>query len=495
MSVKLYCIPIFAACVLALLMGCGSSQGAYPVTVTQRAPEKGNRAGTATRSVWEQPPPVQTPRKDSIDIEGRMRALGDSLRLALLALPPAGEGDPILAALLHEPSPAEKQQVEAAIATVRPYLNLIAGEGGAQEAAQSLARFRSSGRLEDLEQAARHLESHLAKYPGDSEARIALARVYRIAARLSNDQGLNERAIDHLLRLLWLDRSDVNAWIELAQTLESISRWASAGYAWEMGARALISAAQDSPENRAQGLRMYIRAARAYARGTIFSRALLSIMEAEKLISTSEDSTIVADERTWLLWNAPDIESRIEFDNIVRVFSETNNNPPDDVLTRLDELHNRAMTLRARAETAELLAIALYNRGEKEKAIQKLRPVAVEAAKLPESALDDDMRRIITNYINMAIDLAAEMVKARNREGAVALLLEAGELRVVPESQTALLNAAIILRPAPERALDVLNKINPDLLQDPRRYYITKVEILRALGRFDEARRIYESIN
>ena len=89
---------------------------------------------------------------------------------------------------------------------------------------------------------------------------------------------------------------------------------------------------------------------------------------------------------------------------------------------------------------------------------------------------------------------AQHLIASGDREGAARLLIEAGELQLGTQSAEALLAAAQLYRPAPEQALALLDRIDPNQLEDSQKYYRLRFEVLRALGRFDEAKRIYELV-
>ena len=67
-----------------------------------------------------------------------------------------------------------------------------------------------------------------------------------------------------------------------------------------------------------------------------------------------------------------------------------------------------------------------------------------------------------------------------------------GDLGLRGFSDEALLSAAQLYLPLPEQALALLDRVNPDELESAESYYQVRFRALRALGRFEEAERIYK---
>lgn len=488
--------------VMPLLLAACSSSGKLSYPEGFEAPAS-SRTATPNRTVaskgpspWEQVRAQhQQPTVDSTEIR-----LLESIRQAGLALKkelsPSGEPTPTrdkwMAALLAVPSEQEAARRDQLIEQIQPYMPLVESEGSLEEAARQLAVFQQTSSLSALQQAIKELEGYVHRYPADARARLYLSRAYRIAARLAQDNGLEDEALNQLRRLLYLNAGDVAAWVDMARLLERRGNLDAAGYAWEMAARS--QASTDDAESKAQALRLYVQALRTYARAGYYSRALLAAGEAQALVASPEDSQLVADERDWLLWDGPAIEHRLVYDELIARAENLDAAGAQTLLPDVQRLAQQVSTWKARVDTYRLLGYVYHTAGQTTQAIEQVRPYAEVIKKLPEANRSEAEQRLLKDYAALLMAEAQHLIASGDREGAARLLIEAGELQLGTQSAEALLAAAQLYRPAPEQALALLDRIDPNQLEDSQKYYRLRFEVLRALGRFDEAKRIYELV-
>ena len=484
-----------------LVAACSSSSKlSYPEGVD--APTAPSRVVASSTTSPKKPSPWERVQATSSqpEIDSTEIRLLESIRQAGLALKkelssssePTLSRDEWLAALLAVPTDQEIARRDQLIEQIQPYMPLAENEGSLEEAARQLAAYQRTNDLSALQQAIKELEGYVQRYPADARARLYLSRAYRIAARLAEDSGLEEKALDQLRRLLYLNAGDVAAWVDMARLLERQDKLDAAGYAWEMAARSQISA--DNPESKTQALRLYVQALRTYARAGYYSRALLAIGEAQALVSSPEDSQLVADERAWLLWDGPAIEHRLVYDELIARAENLDAAGAQALLADVERLAQQVSTWRARVDIYRLLGYVYHTAGQTDEAIKQLRPYAEVIKKLPETGRNESEQRLLKDYAALLTAEAQQLIASENREAAARLLIEAGELNLGAQSAEALLAAAQLYRPVPDQALALLDRVNPDQLEDKQKYFRLRFEVLRALGRFDEAKRIYELV-
>ena len=348
-----------------------------------------------------------------------------------------------------------------------------------------------------LKEAANAFEAALEADPFDAEVRYWLGRVYELQARHYDEEGSIEAAIDVVQKLVNLhqDRHDYIAFMARMydQSASDPSSLASASL-WE---RAALAAQDDATMGTGDHAVVdtsavfgyLVRSSRAFGRADRSDQALRVVEDAALWAVSTADYELVEAERSWLLWDNGNLQTRRAYDRIL----ETAASNPKQAADELEQLIEQVNASSALIDVNHQLSLARYAAGQESDALNLMQDLWQSSADLERAQGE----RIRLDYAVMVYNLAQDRRQQGDLAGALAYLLQCERLDVDLSARAAL-QAAQLLSNNPTAALErslAAEQRWTDLGQDDQQRLLRYiVELYRRLGEREMAREYYDRL-
>lgn len=355
----------------------------------------------------------------------------------------------------------------------------------------------SSKALDLLQQAASAFEAALDADPFDSETQYWLGHVYQLQAEHYNLHESAQAATSVLQKLVSLHQNRHDYIGLLARNYDRVATQPTsllAGSLWERAALVAVDDAALDPDGQivadSAAIFVYLlRSSRSFSEANQANQALRVLDIAALWAAAADEIELVEGERSWLMWDGANLQTRITYDRILEQASRV----PQKAARELEELLADVKTPAARVDVKHQLTLAWYGSGRQSDALELMHDLWQSRAEMAT----EQVGGIRSDYAVMAYNLAQRQRQRGNLTGALTYLLQCEQLDA-PLSARAALQAAQLLSNNPEAALDramaAERRINDLSRDDQARLLRYTVELHRRLGDRDRAREYFERL-
>lgn len=319
-----------------------------------------------------------------------------------------------------------------------------------------------------LDEAQVHFEQALRINPFDEEARYWLSRVYTLRASRLGASEKHEKALDILRRLTWMRQDEHGLFASLAATYEHLEAWTEAALAWQQAARTARDDVALDPEGVHQAdssllMNYYAKSEQAYVEAGESGPALRALGQAEAWAQTAEDHAFLEEERTWLLWDDGNLETRKTWDTLLSL-SRTE---PETAIEAMEVLLSQVATRQARYEVRHRLGLLYYEAGNRDQAVDTLQALWRELEPKADRTDSELVERVREDYGSVTYNLALARYREGELRAALAYLLQS-EKTGFGRAGRAAFDVALLLRNNVDEALEAARRAEARIAQMER---------------------------
>lgn len=319
-----------------------------------------------------------------------------------------------------------------------------------------------------LDRAQVHFEQALRINPFDDEARFWLGRVYTIRASRLDAAEEYEKTLEVLQRMAWMNEHEHDIFAALATTHEHLGQWTRAAALWQRAARIALDDVELSPEGLGQPdssliMTYYVRSERAYVEVGDSRAALQALREAKAWAVTPDDRALIKGERTWILWDDGNLETRKTWDRLLSLSSTE----PEAATRAVEAFLAQVESLQAAREVRHHLGLLYYKTGDPLRAAETLQALwhdLRQAHLAGEAQSTEFIERVRENYGTVTYNLALSSFREGDLRAALAYLLQSEETGFSQAGRAAF-EAARLLRNNVDRALEAAHRAEARIKQ------------------------------